>query len=256
MPSEVRTNNHVFPAKRVFHLSGPGPCHRILNLSCRHLSLVTVSSALGIRLRHQQRFGGGKLLFRLFAQPTEKQHVGHHFGKRVALECRPRQANGADQFRLLRKQLACRCVLRVEKMARHYHHHDSARRYRINAAKKELVVDAECVQFRTVPESHALRTEWGIADCQGKGLVRQRRILEAGIDDVCARVEGRGYARGQAVQFDSGDERLAGHFPRHQADEVAHADRWLQHHSAIEAKALRGLPHEVHHVFRREVRVE
>jgi hypothetical protein len=120
-------------------------------------------------------------------------------------------------------------------------------RERVQAGQEELVVDAQAVQLGLELEPQALRAEGRVADVQQRLAVRQRHLLQPGVQDGLLRIERPGDPRGKAVELDPDKARAAGDIPWHQPDEVAGASRQLQAQAAAEPEALHAGPDRVDH---------
>ena len=210
-------------------------------------------SSLAIPLTQDARRCNGMVHFKDSAL-AEEQDVRHNIGSGVLLECGVGQAHGTNELGAHGHVYAAGLILRVHQVVRDDHAHQAIRLERLDRLQEELIVNALSVERRVVAEVQRLLAEWRVADRQRELVVRQRDVLESGVQDGLIRVKLLRDAGGEAVILGGQKLGVAAHVRGHQPKEIASADRRLEHCAAAETKALDALPDCLHNGLACEVR--
>ena len=195
----------------------------------------------------------------LAAQALQENDVGRHLGARVLREGVIRQAEGADELEVLRQVLARLRVSGVEEAAGHHERHDAARAQVHCRLGDHVVVDLEAGNFGAllVGVGDALVAERRVADGNVHATVGEFSVLEARRrQDLRVGVQVLGDQAGDRVDLGGEPLRACRHIGRHQADEIAGADRGLEESAALDAEVSQYPVHRPDDLGRGVVRVE
>jgi hypothetical protein len=88
-----------------------------------------------------------------------------------------------------------------------------------------------------------------VADHEIVGVLGQRGLGEIVLAHAPLGIQQAGNARGGMVELEAVVVGARGDVRRHQAGEVAHTHAGLEHLAALEAQALRSVPHGAHDVL-------
>ena len=201
-----------------------------------------------VQFRRNHHIGqGGKALPKQigYACPlAEDQDVSHYLRPRARLECRVRQANGADQVRAL-----CQPTTHLHP-ARTVHgkstgdcHHQTAGLHHVNAAREKVIVNGPPIVIRVANVGHGIITERKVTDHQvGAIVLRSAALFETDILNIACRVQLLEHLAGHLIQLDTNPPDLAGKIVRHQANNVTNTRRRFYGRTAIPPQALDDLP--------------
>ena len=181
--------------------------------------------------------------------------VGSHFGAGILRKGVVRQADSPYQIGTLGDVLAGLVAVAVQEAVGYHHGQHATRAQGIDRAGEEVVVNAEPGQVFAVRVVQLLAAEWRVAHGHIKVTVRDRVLLVTHAGDLGVRVKRGRNAGGDAVQLHPMQGRGAAGILRHQAEEVAHTHRRLDHAPTGKAQARKRLPHAGHDLRAGVVRV-
>ncbi|QRE00578.1 hypothetical protein [Pseudomonas phage Itty13] len=161
-----------------------------------------------------------------------------------------RQADRAQEVGAVGHVAACLVARHVHHAVGHDHGQHAAGAQAVQALGEEIVVDTEAAQVLAATVVQALAAERRVADGDIEVAVRDQVVLIAHAGDLRLGIELGGDSAGDVVQLHAVQRGGLAQLVRHQAEEVAGADRRLQHPATVEAQAGHGAPHGAHDLRR------
>ena len=186
----------------------------------------------------------------------EYQNIRHHFGARVALKCRVRQAYSAQKVGFLHHVLAHAAALGVHGVVAGDEHQQAAGPHLVNGLGKEIVMDGArhrpgigVIHNGEVAKGH-------VANGHVYDVVADLRVFKPFHAHIRVGVQLFRDPAGDAVQFHHRPAaHLLLHVRGHGPDKMANAAAGLQHPASLEAQMPQSIVHGAYYFYARIVRV-